>query len=72
MNSFSKQELKSQVPKAILSGALTAAFMYVLFFKGYQSILAGASIGFLCILEFLFIPIKLKRGIYGKPIWSLF
>jgi adenylate cyclase len=46
MNPFSKQEIINQVPKAILSGALTAAFMYVLFFKGYQSILAGASIGF--------------------------
>jgi adenylate cyclase len=41
-----KQELKSQFTGAFISGAVTAVFMYLLFYSGARSIYAGSCIGF--------------------------
>jgi adenylate cyclase len=46
MNTISKQELKSQLTGAFISGFVTAIFMYVAFYSGFQSLAAGACIGF--------------------------
>ncbi len=46
MNPVSKQNLKNQIIGSGISGGLTAIFMYLLFYQGYQSIVAGLCIGF--------------------------
>ena len=46
MDPVSKQNLKNQLIGASISGGLTAVFMYLLFYQGYQSIVAGFCIGF--------------------------
>jgi adenylate cyclase len=66
MNPFLIQELKSQVPRAIISGVLTALFMYVLFFKGYQSIVAGTCIGFCVYFSISFYTNKIEKKYLRK------
>jgi len=46
MNPLSKQAIKNQLTGALISGVLTAIFMYLLFFRGWQSLAAGICIGF--------------------------
>lgn len=48
-----KQELKSALRTSLISAAITAIFMYLIYYPGWQSIAAGLCIGF-------FIPLTLS------------
>ncbi len=52
MNSITKSEFFTSLRTAIISGFVSAVFMYFIYYKGWQSIAAGLCIGF-------FIPISL-------------
>lgn len=66
MNLIAKQELKNTLTGAVISGLLTAVFMYVLFFRGYQSIAAGACIGFFTYLGIAFYTNKIVKRYLRK------
>jgi adenylate cyclase len=46
MNRVSKQAIKNQLTGASISGCITAIFMFLIFYTGWQSLAAGVCIGF--------------------------
>jgi adenylate cyclase len=66
MNPLSKQAIKSQITGALISGALTALFMYVLFFREYRSIVTGACIGIFVYFGISFYSNKIEKRFLRK------
>jgi adenylate cyclase len=66
MNPLSKQAIKNQLTGAIISGFITAIFMYVLFFREWQSIAAGICIGFFVYLGIAGYSNKIEKKFLRK------
>ncbi|MBI9038333.1 MAG: adenylate/guanylate cyclase domain-containing protein [Bacteroidales bacterium] len=65
MNSTQKQELKANIQGALISGIITAIFMYFVYYQGMLSVWAGLFIGFTIFMAMVLyrklILIKLAR-----------
>jgi len=67
MNPLSKQAIKNQLTGALISGVLTAIFMYLLFFRGWQSLAAGICIGFFVYLGIAAYSNKIEKRYFMLP-----
>lgn len=61
MNSVVKRELLSNLRTAVISGIISAIFMYFFYYQGWQSIAAGLCIGFLIPFSLSFYIHKIAR-----------
>ena len=66
MNPTLNQHLKNQLIGASISGGLTAIFMYVLFYQGHQSLVAGFCIGFFVYIGISAYTTNIERKFLGK------
>lgn len=66
MNPLLKQNLKNQLIGACISGGLTALFMYFIFHRGFQSIIAGFCIGFFVYIGISLYNINIERKFLRK------
>ena len=61
MNSVTKSEFLSSLRTAIISGIVSAIFMYFFYYQGWQSIAAGLCIGFFIPISLFFYTNKIAR-----------
>ena len=61
MNSVTKNEFLSSLRTAVISGIISAVFMYFFYYQGWQSIAAGLCIGFFIPICLFFYTNKIAR-----------
>jgi adenylate cyclase len=61
MNSVARSEFLSNLRTAIISAIVTAVFMYLIYYEGWQSIAAGLCIGFFIPLSLFFYSTRIAR-----------
>lgn len=66
MDSIRKQRIKKYILGALLSGVLTAIFMYYVFFQGLRSVWAGLFTGIIIYIVLAFYKVKISNKYFRK------